>query len=147
MKKKNKNFEIIETAFNDEVADIFVLPEMFSTGFCMEPEEIADRDEATLSWMKDFAQKKNAAVCGSVSIKENDKFYEIMVAEHGDMTLSAQEHRFGPYLNQEKSAVFKAKWQRELNKLQIALSHVPISHEADRFAISQKITAIKRKLI
>ena len=39
---------------------------------------------------------------------ENDKFYEIMVVEHGQMTLSETDLRFGPFLNQEKSAVFKA---------------------------------------
>ena len=73
-KKKNENFEIIETAFNDEVADIFVLPEMFSTGFCMEPQEVADRNQESLNWLKTFAQKKNAAVCGSASIEENGRF-------------------------------------------------------------------------
>ena len=73
-KKKNENFEIIETAFNDEVADIFVLPEMFSTGFCMEPHEVADRNQESLNWLKTFAQNKNAAVCGSASIEENGRF-------------------------------------------------------------------------
>ena len=73
-KKKNENFEIIETAFNDEVADIFVLPEMFSTGFCMEPQEVADRNQESLNWLKTFAQNKNAAVCGSASIEENGRF-------------------------------------------------------------------------
>ena len=50
---------------------------------------------------------------------ENDKFYEIMVVEHGQMELSATELRFGPFLNQEKSDVFKARWQRELKNLKL----------------------------
>ncbi|WP_422803177.1 tRNA (adenine(22)-N(1))-methyltransferase [Streptococcus sp. FT1-106] len=101
-----------------------------------------NREDELRNWLAQHGFR----IVAETIMTENDKFYEIMVAEHGDMTLSVQEHRFGPYLNQEKSAVFKAKWQRELNKLQIALSHVPISHEADRFAISQKITAIKEAL-
>ena len=77
---------------------------------------------------------------------ENDKFYEIMVVEHGQMTLSATELRFGPFLNQEKSDVFKARWQRELKKLEIALPHVPENRVDDRAAISQKMTAIKEAI-
>lgn len=77
---------------------------------------------------------------------ENDKFYEIMVVEHGQMTLSETDLRFGPFLNQKKSAVFKARWQRELKKLEIALPHVPENRVDDRAAISQKMTAIKEAI-
>ena len=77
---------------------------------------------------------------------ENDKFYEIMVVEHGQMTLSETDLRFGPFLNQEKLAVFKARWQRELKKLEIALPHVPENRVDDRAAISQKMTAIKEAI-
>ena len=77
---------------------------------------------------------------------ENDKFYEIMVVEHGQMTLSETDLRFGPFLNQEKSPVFKARWQRELKKLEIALPHVPENRVDDRAAISQKMTAIKEAI-
>lgn len=77
---------------------------------------------------------------------ENDKFYEIMVVEHGQMTLSTTDLRFGPFLNQEKSEVFKARWQRELKKLEIALPHVPENRVDDRAAISQKMTAIKEAI-
>ena len=77
---------------------------------------------------------------------ENDKFYEIMVVEHGQMTLSETDLRFGPFLNQEKSDVFKARWQRELKKLEIALPHVPENRVDDRAAISQKMAAIKEAI-
>jgi tRNA (adenine22-N1)-methyltransferase len=77
---------------------------------------------------------------------ENDKFYEIMVVEHGQMTLSETDLRFGPFLNQEKSAVFKTRWQRELKKLEIALPHVPENRVDDRAAISQKMAAIKEAI-
>lgn len=77
---------------------------------------------------------------------ENDKFYEIIVVEHGDMQLSAMELRFGPFLCQEKSTIFKLRWQGELEKLETALLHIPKNRMDDRAAISQKITAIKEAI-
>jgi len=74
-KDKQANFSLIEDKFKDLEADLFLLPEMFSTGFYMKPEELADRQEESLSWMKSFAKSKNSAIAGSVSVKENDKFY------------------------------------------------------------------------
>ena len=74
-KKKEQNFKQIEEEFSSVEADLFLLPEMFSTGFCMEAEEVADRNLETLTWMKSFAKRKNSAVAGSVSVEENGKFY------------------------------------------------------------------------
>ena len=74
-KNKDQNFSKIEQDFQNVEADILLLPEMFSTGFCMDAEEIADRNEETLSWMQHFAQQHNIAVAGSASIKENGRFY------------------------------------------------------------------------
>ena len=74
-KDKQANFSLVEDKFKDLEADLFLLPEMFSTGFYMKPEELADRQEESLSWMKSFAKSKNSAIAGSVSVKENDKFY------------------------------------------------------------------------
>lgn len=70
-----QNFQLVEREFKDAAADLFLLPEMFPTGFCMEAQEIADRSGETLSWMKNFAAAKNAAVAGSVSVEENGRFY------------------------------------------------------------------------
>ena len=81
-KDKSANFLNLEHILKDESADIFLLPEMFSTGFCMEAVEIADRNEETLSWMKSFAKTKNAAICGSVSVEEHGNFYNRMYFVH-----------------------------------------------------------------
>ena len=41
-------------------SDLFVLPEMFSTGFCTQPEGIAESaDSETLHWMKRKAAARN----------------------------------------------------------------------------------------
>ncbi|MGT2934669.1 tRNA (adenine(22)-N(1))-methyltransferase [Streptococcus castoreus] len=76
-------------------------------------------------------------------VAENDKYYEIIVAEPGFQDLSANELRFGPFLSQEQSAIFVTKWQREMDKLCYALSCVPEANQKDRIAISQKIKQIK----
>jgi len=55
--------------------DMIVLPEMFTTGFTMTPDNLqATEGENTLSWMKQMAQKTNAALVGSLPFYENDSF-------------------------------------------------------------------------
>ena len=52
-------------------ADLYVMPEMFDTGFVVEPEDcISPRWSAeTLEWMKSMAEERKAAVCGSVATR------------------------------------------------------------------------------
>lgn len=57
-------------------ADLYILPEMFTTGFCMTPEGVAEKaDTKTLEWMQHLANEKNAAIAGSVATEENGKYY------------------------------------------------------------------------
>lgn len=52
-----------------EPSDLYVLPEMWSTGFATNPIGIAEPDGGmSLEWMKDVASQFKAAICGSVSI-------------------------------------------------------------------------------
>ncbi|WEV60262.1 tRNA (adenine(22)-N(1))-methyltransferase TrmK [Streptococcaceae bacterium ESL0729] len=59
-----------------------------------------------------------------VILEENDKIYEVLVAGHGKSSLSPQEIKFGPYLLQEKSPIFKKKWLKELDKNQKILKNL-----------------------
>ena len=79
-------------------------------------------------------------------LTENGKYYEIMVAEAGHMSLSDKEVRFGPHLMKDQSQVFQLKWQREINKLELALGSIPLANQADRTAIEDKIQTIKEVL-
>ncbi len=56
-------------------ADLYLLPEMFTTGFAMEPEGIADGGEAALGWMKEQARRKGAAVAGSVAVEDGGRYF------------------------------------------------------------------------
>ena len=54
---------------------LYVLPEMFSTGFATEPEGLADTDGTTLVWMMSKSQSTGAAICGSVAIRTSEGHY------------------------------------------------------------------------
>jgi omega-amidase len=55
----------------DAQGQIIVLPEMFTTGFSMNPEELAQSmDKSAVEWMKKTAMKKKCVITGSLMIKE-----------------------------------------------------------------------------
>ena len=57
-------------------ADLLVLPEMFSTGFCTSPRGIAEPAYGkTLEWMLRTAQQRNCALAGSVATEEHGRYY------------------------------------------------------------------------
>ncbi len=95
-KDKRANFSLIEEKFKNWEADLFLLPEMFSTGFYMKPDEVADEQQESLSWMISFAKAKNAAVAGSASVKENGKFYNrfYFVKPDGSFHFYDKKHLF-----------------------------------------------------
>ncbi|MCG2460139.1 amidohydrolase [Flavobacteriaceae bacterium F89] len=56
--------------------DIIVLPEMFTTGFTMAPENLDPREgEITVAWMQEKAKEYNAAVVGSIVIFEGGRYF------------------------------------------------------------------------
>lgn len=59
-----------------EQTDIIVLPEMFTTGFTMNAEELAEEHGGKgLQWMQKKAKEKNCILVGSISVKDNQHFY------------------------------------------------------------------------
>jgi omega-amidase len=95
-KQNRKNFsEKIETI--NDIVDIIVLPEMFTTGFTMNASAVAETmDGKTVEWMKKTASETNAAMVGSVIISENNKFYNrlLFVEPSGVITHYDKRHRF-----------------------------------------------------
>ena len=62
------HFEEIILPFKKST-DLIVLPEMFSTGFSMKPEDLAETmDGETVKWMKRIASEKKIILTGSVII-------------------------------------------------------------------------------
>ena len=56
--------------------DLVLLPEMFSTGYKIDSESIAEPTEGpTLTWMKALAQMHNCAIVGTVAVEQRGKFF------------------------------------------------------------------------
>ena len=78
-------------------ADLYVLPEMFSTGFCTYPEGIAEDVEGeSLKWMKAKAGQTGAAIAGSVAVHEDGKYYNrfYFVKPDGEVVWYDKKHLF-----------------------------------------------------
>lgn len=77
--------------------NLIILPEMFTSGFTMNAETVAETMQGkTVSWMLDIAEEKNAAVVGSLVIKENKKYYNrlLFVEPSGQITVYNKRHAF-----------------------------------------------------
>ena len=110
-KNKLENFKRIEELLKNINSNLFVLPEMFSTGFYMKPEEIADRENETLNWMKSFAKNRATAICGSASVCENNQFFNrfYFVLPDGNFYQYDKKHLFSFSGEDEKYSAGKER--------------------------------------
>lgn len=77
--------------------DLIVLPEMFSTGFTMQPNRVAEpMDGQTVNWMKAMAAKTGAALCGSAVIEVGGKYFNRCLFVHptGEVIHYDKRHLF-----------------------------------------------------
>ena len=84
--------------------DIIILPEMFNTGFSMNPEALSETPGSqTYAWMVNTASENNAAVCGSYIVKENGLYFNrwLFVSPDGNTVRYDKRHLFSPG-NEEK---------------------------------------------
>lgn len=91
---KTANLSMLEEKINSikEKTEIVVLPEMFSTGFSMKPQQLAETMEGeTVQWMKRVAAEKKIILTGSVIIEGGQA--GIAGPEHG------QTETVRPYYN------------------------------------------------
>jgi omega-amidase len=93
----NRNhFEEKINAITEQV-DLIVLPEMFSTGFTMNPELVFETmGGETIQWLQALAKAKNVAITGSLVIKENNNFYNrlVFVYPSGEIDVFDKRHLF-----------------------------------------------------
>jgi omega-amidase len=78
--------------------EVVVLPEMFSTGFSMRPEVLAETmDGETVTWMKRMAASKKVIITGSVIIEEEGNYYNrlIWMLPNGQYGYYDKRHLFG----------------------------------------------------
>ena len=76
--------------------DLIILPETFTTGFSVKPTIAETMSGESINWMKTIAHQKNAAIMGSLIIKEANQFYNrmIFVAPNGEIQTYDKLHLF-----------------------------------------------------
>jgi omega-amidase len=74
--------------------DLIVLPEMFTTGFTMQPERVAEpADGPTLDWLREQAAQLQAVITGSVAVQVAGKFCNRLYWVRPDGTYECYDKR------------------------------------------------------
>jgi omega-amidase len=77
-----------------EETDIIVLPEMFTTGFTMSPEILAEEHGGLgLQWMIEKSVEKKCVIVGSISVKQNNQFFNRLYWAKPDGTFEFYDKR------------------------------------------------------
>jgi omega-amidase len=97
---KEANMKMFEEKIRaiEGYTEIVVLPEMFTTGFSMQPELYAETmDGPTISWMKKLSAEKRVIITGSAIIREGEDFFNRMIwmLPTGDYGVYDKRHLFG----------------------------------------------------
>lgn len=96
---KQANVHHFEQLISGVSTDLIVFPEMFHTGFSMNPEKLAEKmtDSQGIAWLKKIAAQKNAACYTSLIIEENNCFYNrgVFVEPTGKITVYDKRKCFG----------------------------------------------------
>ncbi len=97
--EKSANLRMLENKITslEEKTEIVVLPEMFSTGFSMNPGELAETMEGeTVQWMKRVSRENSIILTGSIIIEEEGTSLNrlIWMLPNGQYGHYDKRHRF-----------------------------------------------------
>lgn len=95
-----------------EDTDMIILPELFTTGFTMEPKGVAEKMSGEgVKWMLETAGKRNCVLIGSLLIAESDGYFNrlIVAFPDGKVKYYNKRHLFS-FAGEDK--VFKAGEER-----------------------------------
>lgn len=91
-----ENRRLLEAKINtiSTEVDLIILPEMFTSGFTMNPDAVAETMEGkTIAWLKDITRAKQMAIMGSLVVSENNNFYNRMVCVEPSGTITTYDKR------------------------------------------------------
>lgn len=96
---KQANLDMLEEKINgiQDKAEMVILPEMFSTGFSMRPQALAETmDGPSVSWMKRVAAQQRIILTGSLIIEDEGHYYNrlIWMQPDGRYGFYDKRHRF-----------------------------------------------------
>lgn len=97
--RPERNLAQLEPLVAAADADVILLPELFATGFTLDPAGVADRpDGPIVTAMRRWAARYDKAVAGSVAVAEGERFYNRMyfVTPAGESTHYDKRHLFAP---------------------------------------------------
>lgn len=81
--EQNRNHLTNKIERISEAVDVIVLPEMFTSGFTMEPKKVAETMFGdTVDWLQELALKKQTALMGSMVVSEHGHFYNRLLFVH-----------------------------------------------------------------
>ena len=97
--EKSANLRLLEEkiAAIENKTEIVILPEMFTTGFSMNPSAFAETmDGETMEWMKRVSKENGIVLTGSVMIEEEGKYYNrlIWMLPNGEFGYYNKRHLF-----------------------------------------------------
>src|SRR4051794_30296220 len=88
----------------EKKTEVVILPEMFTTGFSMNPQTLAeDMNGDAIRWMKRISEKKKIVLTGSLIIKDNEQYLNRLVwmLPNGQMGWYDKRHLFR-YANEDQ---------------------------------------------
>lgn len=80
-----------------EKTDLIVLPEMFTTGFTMNPSKLSEPASGpTLAWLQQKAKEKNTVITASVAVEEKGNYFNRLfwVQPNGTFSFYNKRHLF-----------------------------------------------------
>ncbi len=95
--KSNRNFYEEKINALTEQVDLIVLPEMFTTGFTMNPSVVAETMQGeTVQVLRSLAKAKKCAITGSLIINEGKNFFNrlVFVFPNGELQFYDKRHLF-----------------------------------------------------
>lgn len=93
---REKNLAHFNNLLNSvqEKTDLIVLPEMFTTGFTMNPSKLSEPASGpTLAWLQQKAQEKNAVITGSLAVEEKGNYFNRLFWVQPNGTFSSYNKR------------------------------------------------------
>jgi predicted amidohydrolase len=95
----NENKALLQEKINaiSQYVDLIVLPEMFTSGFTMNPKNVAQTMHGeAIFWLKETAKSKDCAITGSLVIEENGNYFNrlVFVFPTGEIQTYDKRHLF-----------------------------------------------------
>lgn len=123
---KTENLRMLEKKILsiDVPTEVIVLPEMFSTGFSMRPESLAEKiDGPSVNWMRKISSEKRAIITGSLIIEEEGKYFNrlIWMRPDGEFGQYNKRHLFAYAGEHEHYASGKNRFLASVNGWKILL--------------------------